>query len=81
MTASGATNGDVFAAYLEQILDPALVSGDVVVRDNWPAHKVAGLTKIVEVRGARLLYLPPSSPGFNSIKRAFSKLKTGLRTT
>ena len=79
-TASGAANGDVFAAYREQVLGHALVSDDVVVRDNQPAHKVADLTKIVEVCGARLLYLLPSSPGFNSIKRAFSKLKTGLRT-
>ena len=30
--------------------------------------------------GARLLYLPPYSPGFSPIELAFSKLKTALRT-
>ena len=54
--------------------------GDVVVLDNLPAHKVAGLAELVEARGARLLYLPPYSSDFNPIELAFSKLKTGLRT-
>ena len=80
MTVSGAVNGDVFAACLDQGLGPALVPGDVVVRDNLPAHKVAGLAERVEARGARLLYLPPYSPDFNSIELAFSKLRTWLRT-
>ena len=80
MTVSGAVNGDVFAACLDHVLGPALVPGDVVVRDNLPAHKVAGLAERVEARGARLLYLPPYSPDFNSIELAFSKLKTWLRT-
>ena len=80
MTGSGAVNGDVFAAYLQQVLGPILVPGDVVVLDTLPAHKVAGLAELVKARGARLLYLPPYSPNFNPIERAFSKLKTWLRT-
>ena len=80
MTGSGAVNGEVFAAYLDQVLGPTLVPGDVVVLDNLSVHKVAGLAEIVEARGARLLYLPPYSPDFNPIELAFSKLKTGLRT-
>jgi transposase len=80
MTVSGAVNGDVFAAYLDQVLGPTLRPGDVVVFDNLPAHKVAGLAELVEARGARLLYLPPYSPDFNPIELAFSKLKTGMHT-
>lgn len=79
MTLSGAINGDVFATYLDQVLGPTLRPGDVVVLDNLPAHKVAGLAELVEARGARLLYLPPYSPDFNPIELAFSKLKTWLR--
>lgn len=45
-----------------------------------PAHKVAGLAKIVAVRGVHLLYLLPYSPDFNPIELAFSKLKIWLRT-
>ncbi len=80
MTIDGAVNGDVFAAYLAHVLGPTLVPGDVVVLDNLPAHKVAGLAEIVAARGARLLYLPPYSPDFNPLELAFSKLKTWLRT-
>ena len=80
MTVSGAVNGDVFAAYLDQVLGPTLAPGDVVVLDNLLAHKVAGLAERVEARGARLLYVPPYSPDFNPIELAFSKLKTWLRT-
>ena len=79
MTVSGAVNGDVFAAYLDQVLGPTLLPGAVVVLDNLAAHKVAGLAEIAAAHGARLLYLPPYSPDFNPIELAFSKLKTWLR--
>jgi hypothetical protein len=50
MTVSGAVNGDVFAAYLAHMPGPTLVPCDVVVLDNLPAHKVAGLAEIVAAR-------------------------------
>ena len=80
MTVDGALNAAVFAVYLDQVLGPTLRPGDVVVLDNLPVHKAAGLGEVVEKRGARLLVLPPYSPDFNPIELAFSKLKTWLRT-
>lgn len=80
MTVEGAIKGADFTAYIEHVLGPELVPGDVVVLDNLPAHKVASLAQRVAARGARLLYLPPYSPDFNPIEVAFSKLKTWLRT-
>jgi len=76
----GAVNGDVFAAYLDQVFGPTLRPGDVVVLDNLSVHKVDDLHEIVQKYRARLRYLPPYSPDFNPIERTFSKLKTGLRT-
>jgi len=35
----GALNGDVFTAYLDQVLGPTLRPGDVVVLDNLSVHK------------------------------------------
>ena len=55
MTVSGAVNGDVFADYLQQAPGPTLVPGDVVVLDNLPAHKMAGLAELIEAHGASLL--------------------------
>ena len=80
MTVSGAVNGDAFAASPEQVPGPTLAPGDVVVLDNLPAHKGAGLAATVEARGARLRYLPPYAPDFNPVELAFGKLKTWLRT-
>ena len=75
----GALTGEVFLAYLEQVLVPTLSPGDVVVMDNLPAHKVAGVEKAVAAAGASILYLPPYSPDLNPIEQMFAKLKTLLR--
>lgn len=75
----GAMNGQVFLAYVEQVLVPTLSPGDVVIMDNLPAHKAAGIRAAIEAAGASLLYLPPYSPEFNPIENAFSKLKALLR--
>ena len=80
MTIESATDGDVFLAYLEQILCPKLHPGDLVVMDNLSAHKVAGVRELIESTGAELLYLPPYSPDFNPIEKAWAKLKQLLRT-
>ena len=61
------------------MLAPTLRPGDIVVMDNLPAHKVAGVRETIEAAGARLLYLPPYSPDFNPIEQAFAKLKALLR--
>jgi len=73
-------NGTVFAASLDQVLNPTQRPGNVAVPDNLAVHKVGGLAEVVKNHGAQLLYLPPYSPDFNPIKLAFSKRKTGLRT-
>jgi transposase len=75
----GAMNGDVFRAYVEQVLAPTLAPGDIVVLDNLSSHKVAGVREMIEARGASLVYLPPYSPDLNPIEQAFAKLKALLR--
>jgi transposase len=76
----GAINGTIFRAYIEQFLTPTLAPGDIVIMDNLPSHKVAGVREAIEARGASLIYLPPYSPDLNPIEMAFAKLKTLLRT-
>ena len=75
----GAINGELFLAYVEQVLVPTPTTGDTVIIDNLGAHKVAGVRDAIEAVGARLLYLPPYSPDLNPIEQAFSKLKALLR--
>src|SRR5271157_2315785 len=80
MTVESPTDGDVFLAYVEQVLCPRLRPGQVVVMDNLAAHKVAGVQAWIEAAGAELLYLLPYSPDFNPIEQAWSKIKQLLRS-
>jgi transposase len=75
----GATDADVFRAYVEHVLAPDLRPGDVVVLDNLQPHKASGVREAVEAAGATLLYLPPYSPDFNPIENMWSKVKAHLR--
>jgi transposase len=79
MTVGGATDGEMFRAYVEQILGPTLVVGDIVVMDNLGAHKVAGSREAIEGRGAQVQYLPPYSPDLSPMEPGWSKIKTALR--
>jgi transposase len=79
MLLDGPMDGEAFLAWCEQMLAPVLRPRDVVIMDNLPAHKVAGVRQAIEAAGAILLYLPPYSPDFNPIKNAFSKLKAHVR--
>jgi transposase len=79
MTIEAATDSEIFLAYVEKVLCPALKAGDVVVMDNLSSHKVNGVRKSIQAAGADLLYLPPYSPDLNPIEKAWAKLKQLLR--
>ena len=59
MVLDGAMNGTAFLAYVGQVLVPTLSPGDIVVMDNLPAHKSAGVRSAIEAAGASK---PPSAP-------------------
>ena len=80
MTIEGATNTEVFRAYVREVLLPTLEPGDVVVMDNLSAHKNVETIGLIEAAGARALFLPPYSPDFNPIELMWSKVKNLLRT-
>ncbi len=72
-------NGQDFKQFLREELAPKLWSGAVLVMDNARAHKVKGVTQIIEEVGARVIYLSPYSPEFNPIEHYWSQLKIFLR--
>jgi transposase len=75
----GPINGDAFEVYVGQVLVPELRLGDIVIMDNLSSHKRPRIAELIQVAGASVLYLPPYSPDFNPIEKAFSKLKALLR--
>jgi len=79
MTIDAATNADVFLAFVEQQLAPNLRRGDLVVMDNLGAHKNPAVLAAIRACGAEALFLPPYSPEYNPIEKAWAKLKDILR--
>jgi transposase len=76
----GCVNAEVFEAFVEQVLVPALQPGDIVILDNLSSHKRARVRELIEGSRAELRYLPPYSPDLNPIEMVFSKIKQLLRT-
>jgi transposase len=75
----GPINGDLFTAYVEQLLAPTLKPGDIVILDNLGSHKGKAARRTIREKGAHLLFLPPYSPDLNPIEQLFAKLKHLMR--
>jgi transposase len=79
MTIDAPTDHDVFLAFVEQELVANLRPGDLVVMDNLSAHKHSDVIAAIRTVGADVLFLPPYSPEFNPIEKAWAKLKALIR--
>jgi len=79
MVLDGPINQRAFETYVDQILVPELKPGDIVIMDNLSSHKSPAVRMAIEAAGAELRFLPPYSPDFNPIEKAFAKLKALLR--
>ena len=80
MTVDGATDTEIFQAYVQFVLRPTLRPGDLVVLDNLSPHKDNGARRMIEEAGATVYFLPPYSPDLNPIEGMWSKVKAWLRT-
>jgi transposase len=75
----GPITDEAFRARVGQFLARTLAKGDVVILDNLPAHKLAGVCEAIRAIGASLLHSPPYSPDLNPIEQLYAKLKALLR--
>ncbi len=76
----GATDTELFLAFVREGLVPLLKPGQVVVLDNLSVHRNPKVDEMIEAVGAKVMRLPPYSPDLNPIEMAFSKVKTALRS-
>ena len=79
MVVDGPVNAEVFAAYTEQCLAPALRPGDTVMMDNLSSHKGPAIATVIAGRQASLDFLPKYSPDLNPIEPALGQIKAHLR--
>jgi transposase len=75
----GPINGEAFRAWVEQVLVPTLIPGEIVMMDNLGSHKGPDVRQMIRNAGARLWFLPAYSPDFNPIEQTFSKIKEAMR--
>jgi transposase len=81
MAIDGATDTEVFRAYVREVLLPTLRVGDIVVMDNLTPHKNEETIALIEEAGACAWFLPPYSPDLNPIEKMWSKVKQALRSS
>jgi transposase len=82
MSVEAATDGDTFAAYLEQVLLPVLRERKpeaVLVMDNLRPHKTPQVQAVLDRSGFPYRYLPSYSPDFSPIEPGWAKMKAYLR--
>jgi transposase len=75
----GPINGEIFTAYVREVLAPTLAKGDIVILDNLGSHKRQAARHAIRAVGAHLLFLPAYSPNLNPIEQVFAKLKHLMR--
>ena len=80
MAIEGATDTEVFASYVREVLCPILNPGDLVVMDNLSPHKSEPTLALIRQAGADVLFLPAYSPDLNPIEQMWSKVKNTLRS-
>jgi transposase len=80
MSIAGATDTEVFRAYVRRVLCPTLRKGDVVIMDNLSPHKSEPTLSLIEQAGAEVLFLPAYSPDLNPFEKLWSKIKAYLRS-
>jgi len=80
MTIDGATDTEVFRAFVRTVLCPTLHPGDLVVMDNLSPHKNDLTLGLIEQAGATVCFLPAYSPDLNPIEKMWSKVKQFLRS-
>lgn len=81
MCLPGSTDTHAFAAYIEHVLGPTLRPGQIVLVDNLSAHTAPRIRGLLAARHCHLWFLPPYSPDFSPIERAFAKIKALLRSS
>ena len=69
MAIEGATDTEVFRAFVQNVLCPTLRPGDLVVMDNLSPHKNDLTLGLIEQAGATVCFLPAYSPDLNPIEK------------
>lgn len=77
----GTCNAKLFEVWIEKLLAPQLIPGQVVILDNTTFHKSLRSKELIEQAGCKVLFLPPYSPDLNPIEKFWAWFKGKVRLT
>ena len=72
---SGTINSDVFYAWTQEALLPALPQQSIVVLDGASFHKRSDIIEAIEEQGHTVRFLPSYSPDLNPIEKKWAQAK------
>jgi transposase len=76
---TGTANTELFVYWIENILLPTLIAGQVVIMDNCSIHKSTKVKSLIDSVGCKLIYLPPYSPDLNPIENYWAVMKNQIK--
>uniref|UniRef100_A0A0A9XRL8 Insertion element IS630 uncharacterized 39 kDa protein n=1 Tax=Lygus hesperus TaxID=30085 RepID=A0A0A9XRL8_LYGHE len=77
--AQGTTNAELFVEFLAELRQKVPDPDNLIIMDNARIHKAAAVKRFIEEVRFQVHYLPPYSPMFNPVEKAFSKIKCHAR--
>lgn len=75
----GTCNTKLFELWVEKLLVPQLIPGQIVILDNATFHKSLKAKGLIEQAGCKVLFLPPYSPDLNPIEQFWAWFKGKIR--
>jgi transposase len=75
----GGTTAEACESFCAQSLASGLRRGDIVIMDRLSSHSDSAVLAVFKELGVEVKLLPASSPDFNPIEKAWSKVKEAVR--
>jgi transposase len=75
----GGTTNEACEAFVARCLGPNLRPGDILILDRLSSHTAAPVLQACQELGVQVKLLPPYSPDFNPVEKAWSEVKEAVR--
>lgn len=75
MVFEGYCNTELVCEWIEQLLLPELLPGQIIIIDNASFHPKERIKKLLAKAGCEVLFLPAYSPDLNKIEKFWARLK------
>lgn len=75
MIFEGYTNSALVCDWIEHMLLPEMLPGQILILDNASFHPKRKIEQLLAKAGCQVMFLPPYSPELNKIEKYWARLK------